>query len=91
LFAGLGAPKQEYWIYDNYQKLGILISIGIGVSFELLANMVPRATVFIQNIGMEWFFRLMVEPHRLWKRYVFGNPLFIWLVLRQRLRKFIFY
>lgn len=90
LFVGLGAPKQEYWIYDSYKKLSIPISIGIGVSFELVANMVPRAPVFMQNIGMEWLFRLMVEPYRLWKRYIFGNPLFIWLVLRQRLRKFMF-
>jgi N-acetylglucosaminyldiphosphoundecaprenol N-acetyl-beta-D-mannosaminyltransferase len=90
LFVGLGAPKQEYWIYDNYQKLDVPISIGIGVSFELSANMVRRAPVFMQNIGLEWLFRLTVEPHRLWKRYVFGNPLFIWLVLRQRLRKFMF-
>ncbi|MBV9389134.1 MAG: WecB/TagA/CpsF family glycosyltransferase [Chroococcidiopsidaceae cyanobacterium CP_BM_ER_R8_30] len=86
LFVGLGAPKQEYWIYANHQELGVPISVGIGVSFELVANIVKRAPIWMQKIGLEWFFRLMVEPHRLWKRYIIGNPLFIWLVLKQWLK-----
>jgi N-acetylglucosaminyldiphosphoundecaprenol N-acetyl-beta-D-mannosaminyltransferase len=85
LFVGLGAPKQEYWIYANYQELEIPISVGIGVSFELVADMVRRAPLWMQKMGLEWFFRLIVEPRRLWSRYIIGNPLFIWLVLRQRL------
>jgi N-acetylglucosaminyldiphosphoundecaprenol N-acetyl-beta-D-mannosaminyltransferase len=85
LFVGLGAPKQEYWIYDHYQKLGVPISVGIGVSFELVAGMVKRAPVWMQKKGLEWLFRLIVEPGRLWQRYVMGNPQFIWLVLMQRL------
>jgi N-acetylglucosaminyldiphosphoundecaprenol N-acetyl-beta-D-mannosaminyltransferase len=85
LFVGLGAPKQENWIYANYQQLGVPISIGIGVSFELVAGMVKRAPVWMQKSGLEWLFRLIVEPKRLWQRYVVGNPLFIWLVLRQKL------
>jgi N-acetylglucosaminyldiphosphoundecaprenol N-acetyl-beta-D-mannosaminyltransferase len=86
LFVGLGAPKQEKWIYANYQKLGVPISVGIGVSFELVANMVKRAPISMQKTGMEWLFRLLVEPKRLWHRYIIGNPLFIWLVLKQRFR-----
>ena len=85
LFVGLGAPKQEYWIYNNYQQLGIPISVGIGVSFEMVADMVKRAPVWMQKRGLEWFFRLIVEPRRLWQRYIIGNPLFILLVLKQRL------
>lgn len=85
LFVGLGAPKQESWIYDNYQNLNVPISVGIGVSFELVANMVQRAPVWMQKWGLEWLFRLIVEPQRLWKRYIMGNPQFIWLVLKQRL------
>ncbi|MCP2728623.1 WecB/TagA/CpsF family glycosyltransferase [Limnofasciculus baicalensis] len=85
LFVGLGAPKQEYWIYDHYQELNVPISIGIGVSFELVADMVRRAPVWMQKMGLEWFFRLIVEPRRLWQRYIMGNPQFIWLVLKQRL------
>lgn len=85
LFVGLGAPKQEKWIYANYQELEVPISVGIGVSFELVAGMVKRAPVWMQRLGLEWFFRLIVEPGRLWQRYIIGNPIFIWLVLRQRL------
>ncbi|WP_353931686.1 WecB/TagA/CpsF family glycosyltransferase [Okeanomitos corallinicola TIOX110] len=85
LFVGLGAPKQEKWIANHYLSLQIPVSLGIGVSFELVANMVNRAPVWMQKAGLEWLFRLLVEPQRLWKRYVLGNPAFIWLVLKQRL------
>jgi N-acetylglucosaminyldiphosphoundecaprenol N-acetyl-beta-D-mannosaminyltransferase len=85
LFVGLGAPKQEKWIAANYQELAVPISVGIGVSFELVANMVSRAPIWMQKTGLEWLFRLIVEPGRLWKRYIIGNPLFILLVLKQRL------
>ncbi|WP_337884194.1 WecB/TagA/CpsF family glycosyltransferase [Fischerella thermalis] len=85
LFVGLGSPKQEYWIYDNYKTLNVPISIGIGVSFELVSSMVKRAPLWMQKSGLEWFFRLLVEPQRLWKRYIIGNPLFVWLVLKQRI------
>ncbi|MEO0840522.1 MAG: WecB/TagA/CpsF family glycosyltransferase [Cyanobacteria bacterium J06643_5] len=85
LFVGLGAPKQEKWIYQNYQDLGVPVSLGIGVSFELVADMVQRAPLWMQKWGLEWLFRLIVEPKRLWKRYVMGNPQFMWLVIKQRL------
>ncbi|HYW21783.1 MAG TPA: WecB/TagA/CpsF family glycosyltransferase [Nodularia sp. (in: cyanobacteria)] len=88
LFVGLGAPKQEKWIASNYLSLKVPVSLGIGVSFELVADMVSRAPVWMQNAGLEWLFRLIVEPQRLWKRYVLGNPTFIWLVLKQRLGMF---
>lgn len=83
LFVGLGAPKQEKWIANNYLSLEVPVSIGIGVSFELVADMVSRAPVWMQKAGLEWLFRLIVEPQRLWKRYILGNPAFIWLVLKQ--------
>jgi N-acetylglucosaminyldiphosphoundecaprenol N-acetyl-beta-D-mannosaminyltransferase len=85
LFVGLGAPKQEKWIAANYLELGVPVSIGIGVSFELVADMVRRAPAWMQKTGLEWLFRLIVEPQRLWKRYILGNPTFIWLVLKQKL------
>lgn len=85
LFVGLGAPKQEKWIYANYKQLNVPISIGIGVSFELVAGMVTRAPIWMQNRGLEWLFRLIVEPKRLWQRYILGNPLFMWLVIKQKL------
>jgi len=85
LFVGLGAPKQEYWIYENYLKLGVPMSIGIGVSFELVAGVVERAPKLMQKTGLEWLFRLFAEPRRLWKRYLLGNAAFILLVLKQKL------
>jgi N-acetylglucosaminyldiphosphoundecaprenol N-acetyl-beta-D-mannosaminyltransferase len=84
LFVGLGAPKQENWIYAHYRQLGVPVSLGIGVSFELVAGMVKRSPVWMQKAGLEWAFRLLVEPGRLWKRYILGNPTFVWLVLKQR-------
>ena len=86
LFVGLGAPKQEYWIYNHYRKLNVRLSIGIGVSFEFVSNMVNRAPVMMQRLGLEWLHRVAVEPRRLCKRYFAGNPEFLWLVLRQRLK-----
>jgi N-acetylglucosaminyldiphosphoundecaprenol N-acetyl-beta-D-mannosaminyltransferase len=88
LFVGLGAPKQEKWIAANYLHLGVPISVGIGVSFELVSNMVRRSPVWMQKLGLEWLFRLITEPRRLWKRYIFGNPTFIYLVIKQRLGLF---
>jgi N-acetylglucosaminyldiphosphoundecaprenol N-acetyl-beta-D-mannosaminyltransferase len=85
LFVGLGAPKQEYWIYEHYQQLNIPISIGIGVSFEFVSGTVQRAPKLLQKLGLEWAFRLVTEPKRLWRRYVFGNTSFTWLVLKQKL------
>lgn len=85
LFVGLGAPKQEKWIYENYRELNVPISIGIGVSFELVSGMVRRAPKIMQSLGLEWFFRLLMEPKRLWRRYVVGNIVFMWLVIQQKL------
>ncbi|MBD1909285.1 MULTISPECIES: WecB/TagA/CpsF family glycosyltransferase [unclassified Leptolyngbya] len=85
LFVGLGAPKQENWMYEQYQAIGVPISLGIGVSFELVSGMVQRAPRWMQVTGMEWLFRLFMEPQRLWKRYIVGNTVFCWLVLKQYL------
>lgn len=83
LFVGLGAPKQEKWIARHYEALGVPVSIGIGVSFEFVAGMVHRAPRWMQKTGLEWFFRLVSEPGRLWKRYLIGNLYFVYLVLKQ--------
>lgn len=85
LFVGLGAPKQEFWMYENCQRLGVPVSLGIGVSFELVAGMVQRAPRLMQITGLEWLFRLLVEPRRLWQRYLIGNLTFLKLVLQQKL------
>jgi N-acetylglucosaminyldiphosphoundecaprenol N-acetyl-beta-D-mannosaminyltransferase len=83
LFVGLGAPKQEYWMYRNCRQLGVPVSLGIGVSFELVGGIVPRAPRWMQRSGLEWLYRLGAEPGRLWKRYLVGNAHFCLLVARQ--------
>jgi N-acetylglucosaminyldiphosphoundecaprenol N-acetyl-beta-D-mannosaminyltransferase len=85
LFVALGTPKQEYWLYTNNHLINVPISIGIGASLDFVSGTVKRSPRWMQRLGLEWAFRLMVEPHRLWRRYIFGNPFFLWLVLRQRL------
>ena len=86
LFVGLGAPKQEKWIYRFKDQYQVPVSIGIGVSFEFIAGMVKRAPLWMQHSGLEWFWRLMMEPRRLWKRYIIDDMSFFWLILKQKLR-----
>ena len=85
LFVGLGAPKQEKWIYRHKDQYQVPVSIGIGVSLEFAAGMVKRAPVWMQKAGLEWFWRLMMEPGRLWKRYLIDDIQFFWLVLKQKM------
>lgn len=85
LFVGLGAPKQEKWIYEHKDQCEVPVSIGIGVSFEFIAGIVKRAPVWMQKSGLEWFWRLMMEPKRLWKRYLVDDVQFFWLVLKQKI------
>lgn len=83
LFVALGIPKQEYWVADNASSLGVAIAMPVGGAFELIAALVPRAPRWLQSIGMEWLFRLVMEPRRLWRRYLIGNVHFVALVARQ--------
>ena len=86
LFVGLGAPKQEYWMYRNRAEVGVPVSIGVGGSFDFVAGITPRAPKRLRNAGLEWLYRLSREPRRLWKRYALTNPAFVRLVLLQYLR-----
>jgi N-acetylglucosaminyldiphosphoundecaprenol N-acetyl-beta-D-mannosaminyltransferase len=82
LFVGLGAPKQEYWIRDN-RGLSAKVMVGVGGSFELVGGVTKRAPLMLQKTGLEWLWRLVMEPRRLWKRYLVGNSVFIVLMFRQ--------
>lgn len=83
LFVGLGAPKQEYWMYDNRFRVRAQMALGIGVSFEFVGGIVARAPRWMQVSGLEWFFRLITEPKRMWKRYLVGNIYFCYLIVRE--------
>jgi N-acetylglucosaminyldiphosphoundecaprenol N-acetyl-beta-D-mannosaminyltransferase len=87
LFVALGAPKQEYWIYEHGLALSVPVCIGVGGSFEIVGGVVPRAPMWAQNIGCEWLYRLSREPRRMWRRYLIGNLEFAAIVLRQRIRR----
>jgi N-acetylglucosaminyldiphosphoundecaprenol N-acetyl-beta-D-mannosaminyltransferase len=89
LFVALGAPKQEYWIYEHGLQLSVPVCIGVGGSFEIVGGVVPRAPMWAQNIGCEWLYRLCREPRRMWRRYLIGNLEFTVIVLRQRIRRLL--
>ncbi len=86
LFVGLGAPKQEFWMADHCQELGIPISLGIGVSFEFVAGMVQRSPRWMQRVGLEWLHRLWMEPRRLLSRTVLFLVVFLGLWGKQLIR-----
>ncbi len=86
----LGAPKQELWMYENYKKLNQGVMIGIGAGFNYLAGNIKHAPEWMKNLALEWLYRLMQEPRRLWKRYLVTNTLFLWYIFLELtgLRKF---
>ena len=87
LFVGLGVPKQERWIWEHKDELQVPVSIGVGAAFDFVAGTVKRAPKWMQKCGLEWLFRLCQEPRRLWRRYLIGNLIFLWLVLKELTRK----
>ena len=86
LWVGLGTPKQEQWMAAHVDKLVAKVSIGVGAAFDMHAGLLPQAPRWMQVCGLEWLFRLWVEPRRLWRRYLFNNPRFIIMILGQLLR-----
>jgi exopolysaccharide biosynthesis WecB/TagA/CpsF family protein len=87
LLVALGNPLQEQWIDEHLVQLGVPVSIGVGALFDYLAGRVPRAPGWVLRLRAEWLFRLLVEPRRLWRRYVMGNPRFVWRVISSRRRE----
>ena len=86
LAVGDGAPKQEKWICkykDRMPNVRIFLAIGATIDFE--AGNVSRAPKWMSDTGLEWLYRLVMEPNRLWRRYLLEDPLFFWLVLKQKL------
>jgi N-acetylglucosaminyldiphosphoundecaprenol N-acetyl-beta-D-mannosaminyltransferase len=77
LLVAFGAPNQEKWIYTNLQKLDVHAAIGVGGLFDFYSGNMPRAPKWMRELGIEWVFRLIKEPGRMWRRYIIGNPLFL--------------
>lgn len=86
LWVALGSPKQDYWMHLHRSRLNVPVMIGIGAAFDFLAGTKPQAPVWMRRCGLEWFFRLLSEPRRLWKRYLLGNTEFIYLLAKNTLK-----
>jgi N-acetylglucosaminyldiphosphoundecaprenol N-acetyl-beta-D-mannosaminyltransferase len=84
LLVGLGMPLQERWLMENWDRFEAKVMLPVGALFDYLAGEFPRAPHWMTDHGLEWMGRLIIEPHRLWRRYLLGNPRFLWLVLKQR-------
>lgn len=77
VFCGIGVPKQEQWMAEHVHQLPGTVMLGVGAAFDFHAGRVRQAPRWMQRSGLEWLFRLLMEPARLWRRYVFLNPMFL--------------
>lgn len=86
LWIGMTAPKQEKWTYSHWHELDIHCHVGtIGAVFDFFAGTVERAPVWWQQHSLEWLYRLIKEPKRMWRRYIIGNTLFLWYMGKERM------
>lgn len=83
LWVGLGAPKQEKWMLKHLGQIRVPVMLGVGAAFDFHSGRIKQAPGWMQKVGLEWFFRLCMEPRRLWKRYLYNNPAFLFLFARQ--------
>lgn len=86
VFVGLGCPKQERWMQEHRDKVNAVM-LGVGAAFDFIAGNKKHAPNWMQTCGLEWFYRLLDEPKRLWRRYLYTNPKFIGLFVLQLLGK----
>ena len=87
LWIGMTAPKQEKWTYKHWNELDIHCHVGtIGAVFDFFAGTAERAPKWWQEHSLEWLYRLIKEPKRMWRRYVLGNPLFLWNICKEKFR-----
>lgn len=83
LLVGMGTPKQELWVQRNVDRLDVGVVWTVGALFDYVSGRVPRAPATLSDNGLEWIFRLAIEPQRMWRRYLVGNPVFLSRVLAQ--------
>ena len=85
LWIGMTAPKQEKWTYSHWKELNIHCHVGsIGAVFDFFAGTMKRAPMWWQDHGLEWLYRLLKEPKRMWRRYIIGNTLFLWNMVKEK-------
>ena len=84
LWIGMTAPKQEKWTYSHWNELNIHCHVGtISAVFDFFAGTMERAPIWWQEHGLEWLYRLIKEPKRMWRRYIIGNTLFLWNMVKE--------
>jgi N-acetylglucosaminyldiphosphoundecaprenol N-acetyl-beta-D-mannosaminyltransferase len=83
LLVGMGTPKQELWVQHNAERLDVGVLWTVGALFDYVSGRVPRAPSWLADNGFEWIFRLAIEPQRMWRRYLLGNPVFVSRVMAQ--------
>lgn len=86
LFIAFGTPKKELWVKHYLADMAVPVVHGVGGSFDVLAGLIPRAPRWMQRAGLEWLFRLLQEPRRMWKRYLITNTAFLTLLAREWVR-----
>ena len=84
MFVAFSSPKKEYWVHKYLDQVGIPFVMGVGGSFDVVAGVTDRAPKWMQDHGLEWFYRFIQEPGRLWKRYIVGNAKFVLLTLKYK-------
>ena len=85
LIVGFGMPLQERWLMENWERLDVSVALTGGAVFDYVSGSLTRAPGWMTDNGLEWLGRLLIEPRRLWRRYLIGNPLFMWRIVKQRL------
>jgi N-acetylglucosaminyldiphosphoundecaprenol N-acetyl-beta-D-mannosaminyltransferase len=83
VWVGLSTPKQERWMAGHVDRLSATVLLGVGAAFDIHAGLLPQAPRWMQRTGLEWFYRLLREPRRLWRRYLGNNPRFVLQILRR--------
>lgn len=86
LFVGFSSPQKEKFLNKYMNQMGIPFCMGVGGSFDVVAGITKRAPFWMQKIGLEWFYRFLQEPRRMWKRYLVGNFKFCVIVLREKFK-----
>jgi N-acetylglucosaminyldiphosphoundecaprenol N-acetyl-beta-D-mannosaminyltransferase len=87
LFVAFSSPKKEYWIKKYLDFMKVPFVMGVGGSFDVIAGVTSRAPKWMQGLGLEWLYRFMQEPRRMWKRYIIGNFKFVLLTVKTKIRK----
>ena len=85
LLVAFGAPKQDLWVREHLEESGVKVAMGVGGLFDFYSGRMPRAPQWMRDSGLEWLYRLIKEPGRMWKRYLVGNGVFLFRTLREKI------